>query len=210
MAQLPTIQQSINIGKATVFLMGNDYSRGSLFGKRLTNQNSSVLIAYCTAALEWQYDALPATDTLRGTANYLLWLCGRFRLEAASYTGGGGSVLPITPGGQNEFPFWVFSSNFESDGVTILDSRLNGVNVAIFINEFSQQWLGAGLGYFIYVSGGIEITIPGFDANTQDYTIMVQQVFSSGGGSTPTTDSELLINTTDSLLINTTDSLLIS
>jgi len=185
MAQLPTIQQSINIGKATVFLMGNDYSRGSLFGKRLTNQNSSVLIAYCTAALEWQYDALPATDTLRGTANYLLWLCGRFRLEAASYTGGGGSVLPITPGGQNEFPFWAFSSDFESDGVTLLDSRLNGVNIAIFINEFSQQWLGAGLGYFIYVDGGIEITIPGFDSNTQEYTIMVQQVFSSGVTPTP-------------------------
>lgn len=185
MSALPTIPQTVNIGKATIFLMSNDYAKGSLFGKRLTNENSSVLIAYCTAALSWQYDALPSTETLRGTANYLLWLCGRFRLEAASYTGGGGSVLPITPGGQNEFPFWAFSSDFESDGVTLLDSRLNGVNIAIFINEFSQQWLGAGLGYFIYVDGGIEITIPGFDSNTQEYTIMVQQVFSSGVTPTP-------------------------
>jgi hypothetical protein len=150
--------------------MQNDYAKGAFFGKRLTNENSSVLIAYTTAALEWEY---------------LLWLCGRFRLEAASYTGGGGSVIPVTPGGQNQFPFWAFSSDFESDGVTLLDPRFEGVNIAIFINEFSQQWLPAGAGYFVYVDGGIEITIPGFDANTQEYTIMVQQVFGNSGGSTP-------------------------
>ena len=66
-----------------------------------------------------------------------------------------------------------------------MDSRFRtGVNVAIFINEYSQQWLGAGLGYFVYVDGGIQITIPGFDANTQEYNIMVQQVF--GSASSPT------------------------
>lgn len=187
MATIPTIPQIINIGKATTFLMANDVGKSVLFGQRLVKPTSPVLIAYVTAALSWQYDAVPATTTLTGTGNYLLWLCGRYRLEASSYTGGGGSVIPITPGGQNDFPFWAFSSSFESDGVTLLDSRLNGVNIAIFINEFSQQWLGAGFGYFVYVEGGIEITIPGFDANTQEYTIMVQQVFSSGGGSTPAT-----------------------
>lgn len=187
MAVQPTILQTINIGKATTFLMQNDYAKGQLFGKRLTNENSSVLIAYTTSGLEWQYDAIPSDSTLRGTADYLLWLCGRFRLEAANFTGGGSSVIPITPGGQNDFPFWAFSSDFESDGVTLLDPRLDGVSVAIFINEFSQQWLGAGLGYFVYVPGGIRITIPGFDTNTQSYTIMVQQVFGTSGGSTPTT-----------------------
>lgn len=176
--------------------MQNDYAKGALFGARLTKESSSVLIAYTTAALEWEYDAIPTDGTLRGTADYLLWLCGRFRLEAASYTGGGSSVIPITPGGQNQFPFWAFSSDFESDGVTLLDTRLDGVNVAIFINEFSQQWLGAGLGYFVYVDGGIQITIPNFDANTQDYTIMVQQVFSSGG-STPSTYPYIFSNVFD-------------
>lgn len=209
MSLLPTIPEVISIGKATIFLMSNDYQKGALFSPRLVKKYSPVLIAYVTAALEWEYESTPSNSTLRGTANYLMWLTGRYRLEASSYTGGGGSVIPITPGGQTKFPFWVFSSDFESDGVTILDPRFEGANVALFINEFSQQWLGAGLGYFIYVDGGIEITIAGFSANTQEYTIMVQQVFGSSVTPTPA-QNELLINTTDSLLINSTDSLLIS
>ncbi len=183
MSVLPTIQQSITLGRATIFLMANDYSKGALFTPRLVKQTSAVLVAYTTAALEWQYASLPGDTTLRQTANYLLWLCGRYRLEAAGFTGGGSAVIPITPGGQTDFPFWAFSSSFESDGVTLLDTRFDGVSVAIFINEYSQQWLGAGLGYFIYVDGGIQITIEGFDANTQEYNIMVQQVFNSN---TPT------------------------
>lgn len=97
MSALPTIQQSIDIGRATIYLMSNDYSKGGLFGPRLVKEISPVLIAYVTSAIQWEYESNPTNDTLRGTCDYLLWLCGRYRLQATSLSGGG-SVVPIPPG----------------------------------------------------------------------------------------------------------------
>jgi len=211
---MPTVVQILGISKVSQFLSTTAILRGNLYGKGLDLNLPRKL--YCIRQnVQYRYDQedIAGGETpsaaLISVANKLYSLCYAVGQATNIFNGGtgGGSVTPVSPS-QPIFPFWIFSADFESDGVTILDTRFEGANVALFINEFSQQWLGAGLGYFVYVDGGIEITIPGFDANTQDYTIMVQQVF--GNGVTPPAENDLLINDTDSLLINSIDSLLIS
>ena len=51
MAALPTIAETIEIGDVSIYLSGNDNSRGSLFGNRLANPTSNVLIAIVTDAI---------------------------------------------------------------------------------------------------------------------------------------------------------------
>ncbi|MEN6463267.1 MAG: hypothetical protein ABFC94_18095 [Syntrophomonas sp.] len=78
--------------------MGNDEANGALFGQRLVKKTSPTMIAIITDAIRWTYDTDPTNDTLRGTANYLIWLCGAYGLQARALSGGG-TVTPINPGG---------------------------------------------------------------------------------------------------------------
>lgn len=97
---MDTIPEVIVIGKVSAGLAGNYNSRGALFGGALAAPTSPVLIQMCTDALEWGYDGGAQTDEdLRNVANYLLWLCGKFGLQARNLIGiGGGSVVPVIPG----------------------------------------------------------------------------------------------------------------
>lgn len=146
MAALPTIQESINIGDATVFLMGNDYAAGSLWGQRLTKQTSAVLVNYVTSAIEWQLDSLPNDDTLRGAANYLIWLCGKYGLEALSLNTGG-SVIPIDPSvtTPNRVDFYVSGSSLiPTGGSTYTFTQFRGYNVSFYRNGLEQATVNDG------------------------------------------------------------------
>lgn len=97
MSVLATIPQTITIGDGTTYLMGNDEANGALFGQRLVKKTSPLMIAIVTDAIRWTYDTDPNNETLRGTANYLIWLCGAYGLQARALSGGG-TVTPINPG----------------------------------------------------------------------------------------------------------------
>lgn len=97
-----SIADTIEIGDASVYLSGNDNAKGSLFGSRLASPISPVSIAVATDALRWGYEGDSTDDTLRGTANYLLWLCGKYGLQAQNIISGsgGGTVVPVAPSNQ--------------------------------------------------------------------------------------------------------------
>lgn len=80
-----------------------------------------------------------------------------------------------TPATSNVFPFIVTSADFSGDGVTLSDSRIPGNSVTLFVNNFASNILIAPTD-FIYVSGGIQIIAPGFDANTFNYVIQVFKI----------------------------------
>lgn len=91
----------------------------------------------------------------------------RFRIMPDA--GGTGSITPTSA-----FPFIVTSADFEADGVTLLDSRIVGT-IFLISNNVPNPVLLAPTD-FTYISGGIEIILPGFDANTFDYSIIVNQL----------------------------------
>ncbi len=171
-----TVPQIIAIAKVSEYLSLLDVSKGSLFGKRVAPETPNVLYME-RKAVEWLYDLDPTDSSLVGTANYLYSLCRGYGLKAQNIinNGGGGSISPITPV-NGIFPFIITSADFESDGISYNNSRIVGVNLSIFIDEVSQQWLTASSTTFAYTATGIQILVPGFDANNYSYTIMIQKL----------------------------------
>lgn len=206
MAALPTIQEVIDIGNASLPYALNDLYKGALYPKRIATQKSCTEIAMFTDILDWQNQTSPNDTTLRGTANYLIWLCGMFGMQAQSGSGGGSSVSPVSPT-TNTFPLYIFSQDFESDGVSYNNPNIVGLQLAIFPDQYSNNFLLAGANSFSYTSTGIVINIPGFDANTQTWVIRIERWY---GTIPPVPENDLLINSTDTLLINSTDNLLIN
>lgn len=51
-----TINQYINFGKATEFLMANYVAEGTFWGGTLLQQQSAVMVNIVTDALAWEYE----------------------------------------------------------------------------------------------------------------------------------------------------------
>ena len=95
-----TVDDTVRVGDVSTYLSANYNSKQTLFGGVLS-VHSPVEIARATDALRWALEsnsiaALYSDISLRGVANYIVWLCGRFGLEAQNIIGGagGGTVVP--------------------------------------------------------------------------------------------------------------------
>lgn len=179
MAVLPTIQQVIDRGYASISLAANYNANRKLWVGQSLTPVSPLTILLVTEALQWGYEGGAQTEqSLRSTSNYLIWLTGMFGNQAAELIagGGGGSITPIPPSSAIQFPFYITSSDFQPDGVTYVNSKLVGFNIALFINEYTQQFF-PGTDFTYLPTGGFTITAPGFDANNFQYTIRVEQYF---------------------------------
>ncbi len=136
MSALATISEAIQMGEISTYLSGNDNAAGVLWGKRLNAPASPVQIATCTDALKWQYEdllAIGAVDqdpTLRGTANYLVWMCGKYGLQALNIIsgGGGGSVIPTPSPANRPLPL-----DFVVSATSIIPTGATGFTIAAFI-----------------------------------------------------------------------------
>ena len=116
-----TIAETIVVGDISSALAGNDNSAGALFGKRLASPTSPVTIRMVADALQWAVDGgAVSSDDLRGLANYLIWLCGKYALEAQNIIGAGGSVSTLIPGALRpaRIDFTVSASSFFPTGST--------------------------------------------------------------------------------------------
>lgn len=175
---MPTVQRILQLAPVSCYLAEAYKQKGVLFGGRgKSSDNQSTLIYIYWKILNKIYTLDPTHAGLQGPANYLYELEQKFSFKAANIVdgGGGGSVTPITPS-SIQYPFYINSSNFESDGVTYLNPRIDGVNISLFINEFTQQFF-PGVQFTYVAGGGFTITAPGFDANTFDYTIRVEKYY---------------------------------
>lgn len=178
MAALPTISETENIGDISTYLSGNNNAKGSLFGPRLGTPVSPVLIAMVTDALRWGNDG-GAEDaiSLRGTANYLIWLCGRYALQARNILGitsGGGSVTPGGGGSGNAFPLYITSADFDSGSATdYTNSVINGQNIIIYLNEINRYLIPNS--EFTVSGSVVTITLAGFDATANDYNLVIER-----------------------------------
>lgn len=150
MSQL-SIPEIIKLGDISVPLSSNYQANGDLFGKRLAFTAPST-IALVTDALRWQYEGTPTDSTLRGTANYLYWLCGKFQIEGQFIiTGtGGGSVIPINPGATpNPIEFEVTGSSFMINGQSTINiPSFVGYNLLFVRNNVPQSIVDMGASYF--------------------------------------------------------------
>ena len=170
MSAIPTIAEAISYGDVSVYLAANDNSDGALYGKRLAAPRSPITIAYVTDALRWQYDGSPADTTLRRTANYLIWLCGKYGAQANAIingTSGGGTVNPPSSGGLVS-PVPITGSDFANatdwNGAGVGFSIAPTYTLQVFWNDVNR-FLTEGTEWQ-RTSTGIKILMAGFDATT--------------------------------------------
>lgn len=116
-----TVPQTITNGYASTYLCVRYNQKEAIFGGgALAAPTSPVTIQMVTTALDWGYTggAQTAAD-LTTVKNYLIWLIGKFGLEASAITGSGGSVIPINPSfAPSRIDFIVDGSSFIPNGGT--------------------------------------------------------------------------------------------
>jgi hypothetical protein len=161
---LLSINDTITVGDISTELALNYNSKQSLFNGVIA-PISPIRIAMVTDALRWGNEAGQDATNLRGLANYLIWLCGAFGLEARAKLGlGGGNVISGSgQAGTTIFPIVVTAANFEVDGITLNDPRIVGVNLFIVPKNFVQEQLFAPT-WFTYTATGI-VLANGLNAN---------------------------------------------
>jgi hypothetical protein len=156
-----TIPDMIEIGDVSTYLAANYEGEGSLFGERLA-VTSPQSIQLVTDALRWQYESFPDDSTIRGVANYLQWMCGKFGLTAQYVINGagGGSVIPIFPtANPDPVEFSVSpTSIIPSGGSSASISSFIGFNVIFVRGGITQSTLNTGGSYFTWNKGTGTIT----------------------------------------------------
>jgi len=118
-------------------------------------------------ALYYSWNSVTGIFTLLGTSPEAQ-VGESFRIMVDA--GGSGTAAATSA-----LPFVVTSADFEVDGVTLLDSRILGNIVYLQVNNTPNPFLFAPTD-FIYVVGGIQIILVGFNANTFSYTIAVNKI----------------------------------
>jgi len=174
---MPTIARTLELAPVACYLSSNYVSKRKLFGGTIDSTNPAK-IYNVYKILKKIYDLDPTYDGLQVRCDYLYELMKRWALAAVPIVdgGGGGSVSPITPpAGTDIYPFVITEADFEPDGISYNNADIVGDNLIIFANEYTQQWLVASPTTFSYTATGIVINIPGFDANTQTWTIVIQK-----------------------------------
>lgn len=126
-------------------------------------------------SLAWQLaqDPTDADGLLFEQGNYVYALLFPYLFAAQQATGGGGQVVNPTTPTVNVFPFYITSSDFESDGVSYNNPDIIGQNLELFVDEYAQQFYTAGILTFSMTATGLIINLPGFDANTNTYNIRI-------------------------------------
>lgn len=192
-----TTQEKIEIGDISSYMVLQAIAKGSLFGAKL-DPRWGLMLAMETDSIRWQNEFSPADTTLTQTGDYLLSICYNRQQAAVIMNGvGGGTIInPVTPSGSGDaFPIYITSNDF-ADATSYNNPALIGQSVVLFVNEVNR-FLFAGEG-FLTTATGIQIrsdanaTIPGFDATTNTYNIII---WKTGGISASNTSASDLVRT---------------
>jgi len=176
----PTVPETTIRGDISTYLAANYNSRGTLFGGTKAPV-SAVTIAMVTDALRFGYDGGAQTnESLRATANYLIWLTNMWGQEAQAISGqaGGGTVTPINPGGYPApYDFIVSSSSFVSDGSPDVHIPLFiGYNVLFVRNGITQSVVPNGASYYSWDKVNGIMSFLSDDVNSPTYPESPAQV----------------------------------
>lgn len=152
---MATIQQVIQNGYVASYKCALYNAKQALFSPALAAPKSPVTILMVTNGLDWGYSGGASTDQLlTQVANYLIWISGKFYLEATTVTGsGGGSVTPVPPGGltPSRQDFYVSSTSLLPTGTTSKTlTQFIGYEIDFVRNGISQSTVSGEPSYFTW------------------------------------------------------------
>lgn len=169
MPSINTIPDIIEIAKISGYLASDDVAKGSLYSPRL-DPRIPIMLYMERSAVEWMYGQNPAYSTLRDTANYLYWLCGKYALRAMYILSQGGGGSAVVPGADKDGPIWVRITSADFDNATdYVNEDVEGETYFLIGNWISRVLYPTEWEYL--PGGGFRILIYGFDSAAFDYEI---------------------------------------
>lgn len=172
---MPTNAIILATAPAACVLAGNAISEGSsLFGKRIDPLLDQKIYA-TYFIIKKIYDNDPNYAGMDVACQYLWELMGQYGVRGRAYTGGGGMVAPSTT--QSSFPIYVTSSDF-TDATNYDNPALLGQSIMIFMNEINRYLYPPqhSTPEFEMTGTGVNILLDGFDAQTNDYNLVIERV----------------------------------
>lgn len=154
-----SVLQKIQIGAYSEALSAIDILKSGLYGGGIDLQLPRKL--YCIRkTIEWAYNLNNNDTTLTSTSNYLIALCGKYYLKAAaSITGSGGTVSPISP---SEKTYLIPITGYDfTDATNYNNPVIVGKNLAIFWNDISRYLFSTE---YTLTATGFNVLAAGFDA----------------------------------------------
>lgn len=193
------------IAKASEYLSGNDISKGALFGKRLNPKLNQIIYAE-RMALTWMLGKDENYSTLQQVANYVLWLCGKFWLQAnyiISQGGGGQPVTPITPSplvGSTLNWIEVRKADF-ANTTDYVDTRLAGKDLSLIGSWLGSRIIYEGVEWEMINGGGVRILIDGFDSSVFSDDEVVFRIDINGDIAAGSPETSYLYDLTEATVI---------
>ena len=168
-----SVPEIIEVAKLSQMLCSQDLAKSGLYSAGTDGQLDRKLYAV-RKNVEWMYDLDPTDDTLSGTANYLLALCGRYRFRALTLLNAGGVIAPVTPDVNMPDPieFVVTASSLIVTGGNSLSiSQFVGYNVVFFRNNIPQTQVNTAGTYFSWNKSTGLFTCVGVAAEDELFSI---------------------------------------
>lgn len=160
-----TIPQTLTQAQVSQYLAQMQLNSDAIYSGTLDKRMAKMIYTERKSVL-WAYNANPNDPTLVSTVNYLIWLCGQFRLMAIGIIAGGTGGQPITPTppptptADNFIP--ITGADF-TDATNYENSEIVGKNINVFYNDINRFLVA---GEYTPNSLGLQILLPGFDALT--------------------------------------------
>jgi hypothetical protein len=160
-----TIPEIITIAKISGYLAANDVARGAMFSQR-TNPDLPKILYMERRAVEWMYDQDPSYSTLRGSADYLYAICGKYGRLASRIMDEGGSgivVVPTSPSNDPRINWIRITSSDFATATTYVNPSLEGEVFRLYANWITR-YLEYGTEWEYLEDGGFEILTEDFSA----------------------------------------------
>lgn len=169
---MPTVAQILSYAPGAGYLSNNAVQKSGLFNRGRLNPLLPQQIFGIHYIIQKIYDNDPTYSGLFETANYLWEIMGRYGVAAQGLSGGG-SVSPVTP--SQGFPIYITQADFTT-ATFYPNTGVFGNNVIIYLNEINRYLIPNT--EFTVDSTGVTITLPGFDAQTYDYNLVIEKYYS--------------------------------
>jgi hypothetical protein len=170
MAALYTIPEIIEIARVSGYLAQDDIAKGALYSPK-PDPDLPILLYMVREAVDFQNGNDPAESTLRDTANYLFWLCGKYAARAQYIISSGGGGTVVVPGAAADGPIWIriTSADFANE-TDYVNTDVDGETFFLLGNWISRI-LYPETEWEYLAGGGFRILIDGFDSTAFDYEI---------------------------------------
>lgn len=169
---MPTNTQILDLAQGASYLAANAIAKGQLFPRNKLNPLLPQQIYAVWFILNKIHTLDPTNTALTPCCNYLWELCGKYGIAAQGLSGSGGNVPP--PAGTQGYPIYVTQANFTT-ATLYPNTNIFGTNIAIFLNEINR-YLDPSTEFSVS-SAGVTILVPGFDATTNNYTLIIEKVY---------------------------------